>query len=1089
MASRVPGDESVDVDALAAKLNAAVAAHDEGAATEAVSDFKTVFETAEEEQWSQLPDAILNLATALSVQFDNFNKPESLKEALCILHRHESTFPQNHPLCAAYLKILGRVHLQEALLLDEQAHVQASVERLRAALDIASPGHSLHDECELELGVSLIHRANMTGEVDDAQEAVQIFAALKERNDHSLSRAVVLACLGNAWVCAFHRRGGLDVLELNRGIEELRAATELAEASPGAATIHSDLGHALMRKYEHLSDHDALLESIRHHQEAVDATGDQHSQKSARLRSLASAQLSEHEHTMSLDAANDAVRNYRRAVRPASGGQDASSSGIYGLAGALFRRGQLTRVKQDLDEAADLAARAKSALEDGHPDRATRLAFFASAVCQSKNRILLTQAENDLKSALDMLTIEGPTRAMLESNLGSVLTARLESDTLLTPSQADAYSLEAVELTRAAVENMPREHTLYIGHLLNYANACAHLAEHTQDAYALDDALDRCRQAQNLPVAAPAQVQRAVAYAALLEQLYRRTGDESALRDALAQYTDGAGQDGAPPYLRLYAAYGGALLAAGADRYDTAVELSAIAIDQLDRVIWRGLDHRGQERVVAGFGTLPVDSAAMAVSAGRLEQAVELLERGRGILTERRIDDDQDIELVRPAAPALADEFLKLRSALDQVVVPDIDLEDVPHRPPHEASEADQRGELAVELDHVIERIRQVPGMPDVFQPCAFADLRAAVGTDPVVVINISSLRCDALVLTPGEITHIALPSLTITEAKQRAKFMLKNVKRTSSQLAQGQQAREGLVDLLDWLWTTIAEPALDAIGVPSTTSAEYAAPHLYWCPTGVGAFLPLHAAGSWNTVETDSSRSVIGRAASTYVPRLRALLPRSPRPETNATEPGELLIVSMPQTPGEALLPGATTEAADLLAHFPDALHLTGPAATKEAVLAALETHRFVHFSTHATVDGPTSLDGGLRLVNGILSIRDLSDHDLSHARFAFLSACETYRTAEEVPDEGITVGAALRIAGFEHVIATLWPISDSLSPEFSRSFYRHLIARETTNVRLRPEQSAEALRRAACDMRDQYPDEPHRWAAFIHTGSLTQR
>jgi CHAT domain-containing protein len=54
---------------------------------------------------------------------------------------------------------------------------------------------------------------------------------------------------------------------------------------------------------------------------------------------------------------------------------------------------------------------------------------------------------------------------------------------------------------------------------------------------------------------------------------------------------------------------------------------------------------------------------------------------------------------------------------------------------------------------------------------------------------------------------------------------------------------------------------------------------------------------------------------------------------------------------------------------------------------------------------------------------------------RFAFLSACHTFTGVLSLADEAIRLASAFQVAGYRHVIATLWWISDPRAPEVADS------------------------------------------------------
>ena len=161
-------------------------------------------------------------------------------------------------------------------------------------------------------------------------------------------------------------------------------------------------------------------------------------------------------------------------------------------------------------------------------------------------------------------------------------------------------------------------------------------------------------------------------------------------------------------FRRLEAAHAGARFAASYHETGPSLELYELAIDLLDTVVWRGIDRRDQERLLTRYAELPSDAAAIAITAGQPELAVEFLERGRGVLLGRLLDDNADITRLSLINPGQADRLAALLRDLDGIIMPDPEAAEFSfvQRPPEQASEADQRSALARQVDSLIEEIR-----------------------------------------------------------------------------------------------------------------------------------------------------------------------------------------------------------------------------------------------------------------------------------------------------------------------------------------------------------------------------------------------
>src|SRR6202035_3324414 len=131
--------------------------------------------------------------------------------------------------------------------------------------------------------------------------------------------------------------------------------------------------------------------------------------------------------------------------------------------------------------------------------------------------------------------------------------------------------------------------------------------------------------------------------------------------------------------------------------------------------------------------------------------------------------------------------------------------------------------------------------------------------------------------------------------------------------------------------------------------------------------------------------------------------------------------------TPGLPDLPGTVAEATNLHAHHPGTPPLTDHQATTDHVLAALQEATWAHVACHAHADLAAPSQGGLHLHDGTLPIPDISRLHLTRAELAYLSACSTAARGPQHADESIHLAAAFHLAGFRHVIASLWPLADT--------------------------------------------------------------
>ena len=97
-----------------------------------------------------------------------------------------------------------------------------------------------------------------------------------------------------------------------------------------------------------------------------------------------------------------------------------------------------------------------------------------------------------------------------------------------------------------------------------------------------------------------------------------------------------------------------------------------------------------------------------------------------------------------------------------------------------------------------------------------------------------------------------------------------------------------------------------------------------------------------------------------------------------------------------------------------------------------------------------------------------------------AFLAACKTATGGVTLPNEAISLAAALHYAGYRHVVATLWSANDYAAAEVTRMVYDELAA----SGRLSSARSAQALHAAVRHLRDTGRNWPGWWIPFVHIG-----
>jgi tetratricopeptide (TPR) repeat protein len=917
--------------------------------------------------------------------------------------------------------------------------------------------------------------------------------------DHP-DRAAMLSNLGGALQRRFERTG--DLADLDAAITAGQQAVAASPADhPGRAGRLSNLGLALRIRFERTGDLADLDTAIGLLRQAVAASPGDHPDRAAMLSNLGGALRIRFERTGDLADLDAAITAGQQAVAASPADHPGRAMYLSNLGLALRAQFERTGDLADLDTAIGLLQQAVAASPADHPDRAMYLSNLGLAL---RARFERTGDLADLdasitagQQAVAASPADHPDRAGRLSNLGGALQIRFER----TGDLADLDA--AITAGQQAVAASPADHPDRAGRLSNLGGALQIRFERTGDLADLDAAITAGQQAVAAsPADHPDRAMYLFNLGLALQRRFERTGDLADLDAAITVGQQAVAVEAASPRVRAIAARGWGRAAADGRRWQEAVAGFVAAAELQGLVAPRSLTRGDQEHLLEELGGLGADAAACCVHTGLTDRAVELFEQGRGVLLGQALDTRTDLTALTEQHPDLAARFTALRDNLDRADDPAGPPAATPAGTDGAATEGragaarrdiERRRAAATAFDQVITEIRHLPDFRGFLRPPPVAELLAAAAKGPVVVVTVSRFGSYALILTDsGVLDPVPLTGLTPETVYDQVVAFLGALDDTWSPAAGAggrAAAEQRLGDTLGWLWEALASPVLDRLGIISPPRDGQPWPRLWWCVSGLLSFLPVHAAGHHTRADA-APATVIDRVISSYTPTIRALThARRPGLATDGDggdRPGagdQVVAVAMPHTPGHPDLPGAQAEAAGLQRRFPGQVTvLTGTQATHDTVLAALPAGQWAHFACHGASDLTNPSASCLLLTDHRqrqLTVVDVARLRMDDAGLAFLSACSTARPGGRLADEAIHLASAFQLAGYRHVIATLWPIGDRPAVDIAAHIYTALTTTGGSDV-------AGAVHAAVRRMRRRRGrDTPSVWASHIHAGA----
>ena len=192
---------------------------------------------------------------------------------------------------------------------------------------------------------------------------------------------------------------------------------------------------------------------------------------------------------------------------------------------------------------------------------------------------------------------------------------------------------------------------------------------------------------------------------------------------------------------------------------------------------------------------------------------------------------------------------------------------------------------------------------------------------------------------------------------------------------------------------------------------------------------------------------AVLDRVISSYSSSVKAIVygRRHRSRPTSRPRSEKVILLAMHKTPNNYDLHFATQEVHELERLCSSIkLQVIKPLLYKEQVLSALSSCKIFHFAGHGSTHDSDPSKSLLLLQDWEtkpLTVASLLEINLQKQTpfLAYLSACGTGRIkGNEFLDEGLHLISGYQLAGFQHVIGTLWDVNDKACVEMATTTYK---------------------------------------------------
>ncbi|KAK2729491.1 TPR domain-containing protein [Colletotrichum kahawae] len=989
-----------------------------------------------------------NLGLRLGENYSAIGKraASDLAEAILMSRKAVKATHEEHPMRPDYLNglslNLGRQYYENG----RWADLDEAIKYAKEVMKVAPSNHPDRGYFLINLSNRVGDRFTHTGDEDDLTEATQLAQeALEATTQHGPRLSIRMNNLGLRLRDRYLRTG--ETKDLDRSVELARKATEATSTgtrTPERTDQQFNLAIRLGDRYQRTGEEADLREAIELAKEAVQFTPEGHPAQGTRLNALASLLGDKYARSHVLSYLDDSVAFARKATLVGAHEHFARRAEyLNNLGNRLSDRYSHSGALNDLEEAIKFHDEAVKTVPPTHPDRADYLNNLGNALSDRYERkgstadldraIIVSQA------ALEALVPQdNPNRGPILSTIGNRLIDRYSGENHQKRGQIEDLNM-AISQINEAVQVTPPGRPDRVKYLSNqgkfYGLKYRHLGMQNLDD--LDLGISAAKQAVNIcPEDHPDRAAATFNLGRLLGDRYSQVGEPDDLRNARENFALTLGHKQGPISLRIDAGRQFLLTPDVLNDSQQAYDIAKQTISLVPVSAPLSLRPADKQYFLTQAVGLASDSAAIAIEAGKSPtEALTLLETGRGIIAGSLQKIRADTSELHRSHPKLAQAFDQLRNLMDS--------SDASHSDPNKSSiEADTRHLATARMENLLTKIQQQPGFEGFLGTMSDNQMLQAGSRGPVIVVNVSRFRCDAIIVEECGIRALPLYDVTYETIESKAS-----------------EVRYPYT--LIWLWDVIVGPVLESLGFLSTPHTGNSWPHVWWIPTGPLVGFPLHAAGHHFGGQ---ERTALDRVISSYSTSVQAIVParksmnhssvkqndtaEAAQEQSEGDSGPEFVLVSMPTTPDMRSLKHAASEIDAVKEGCKSrGIGYMQAAGKHKNVLAALSSGcKVFHFAGHGDTHSIDPLQSRLLLEDWqsqSLTAGSLLEINLKEKApfLAYLSACGTSQILDDRSvDESIHLAGAFQLAGFRHVIGTLWEVDDGLCVDTAKLTYEGL-------------------------------------------------
>jgi tetratricopeptide (TPR) repeat protein len=701
-------------------------------------------------------------------RYDRAGNVEDLEESIRSHQKSVEFTEDGDPALLVRLSNLGVPYMSRFEHLGNLDDITEAVKVQERTVNLSSEDDAKLPTRLNNLGLSLIQRYHHTDSEDDLKEAIthqQRSVALTPSNDPELSTRLHNLVISLDFQLDFQS----SQADLDAAINmEQRAIELLSKDNPNLPTWLNNLGALFNRRADNGGTLDDLEQAISAHAKAVDVTPADHPDLPIWWSNLGLAYRNKFIHTGDIDALQESIAVLQKSVKMTPPDHADLPGWLNNLCSALDSRFDYTGDREDIEEAIAVSREALRIVPTHRTSlRTTCLHNLGTNLYVHFTRYLI---EEDLEESIRYLEEAVTLLPEEHAEFPAPMRALADAQMLRFEHFGTAESLHAaIANLEKVVSIMIEEQVMYRSHLSALGAALADRFELTGNKSDWERAIEvHLKSIALTPDDHPDVTLRynSLGYSYLAR--HRRLAQAMDLKEAVGSFRKAATLPSGTWMTRLIAARQWAKYAPdpneALDAYRASVELVSVAAS-LRFTIQRRHQHLLETADISRA------AAAVALSAGKVEQALEWLEQGRGLVWSQLSQLRAPIEALRAQHPELAERFITVSKGLENAGTQLTSATSTLDERMILQKKTGEQGKHAKEWEELLTTIRAIPEFVHFLRPSPFSDLLSQLpGSGYAVVVNVHPDRCDAMVLSrdfsDGRPLHVPLESFSFKTAE-----------------------------------------------------------------------------------------------------------------------------------------------------------------------------------------------------------------------------------------------------------------------------------------------------------------------------------